>query len=676
MDLSKISVSQVITTSDADIVTDFYIPMLRNSVRYDRGVGFFSASWLRLTAHGMINFAQNRGQARWITSPILSKSDWDALKHGEEARHDVVIRNALERNIIDLARDLETDTLSALAWLVADRILDFRLALPRNKLAGGEFHDKFGIFADELGNQVSFSGSNNESEQGTINYESFKVFSSWEPALATFVQEDARRFERLWNNQDPNLQVYTLPEAALAQILKLRTGERPYKLNRAIAKAAWYMPQNLYLRDYQLDAIEAWLKNDGRGFLEMATGTGKTLTALSAAIRMYAKNGQKLAIIIAVPYQHLVDQWLNETKEFGFMPILAYESKKSWIDQLTKKMRAYKRGDIEEMMVITTHTTFGNSDFQNIIRQLPAPTLLIADEAHHLGAENSRLNLPQNITYRLALSATPDRWFDDSGTKALRSYFGDTVFTFSLEDAIQRKILVSYRYYPKLVELTDVEIQEYAKLSEKIAKLINVDNDEAQKNLELLLFKRALLLNRASNKLVELSKLLKELGEKPFSLFYCAPEQIDNVSHLLAYEHDWRIARFTSEESNEMRQEILSEFANQRYRALVAMKCLDEGVDVPDTRIAFILASSSNPREFIQRRGRILRRAEGKTSAIVYDFIVIPPRIVGSGLSPTGERSILERELARFREFSNAADNKHEALDVLLDIARNYGIVL
>ena len=226
--LSDIPFPPILDTSSGDIIRDFFNPSLVASVSYDRGVGFFSASWLRLAAKGMTEFAANSGRARWVTSPILSETDWEAMQEGSYARQNDILKQALEVSIADLKKTLEQDTLSALAWLVADGILDFKLALPRNKLDQGEFHDKFGIFTDSEGNQVSFNGSYNDSVQGTRNYESIKIFCSWHPVLDLLVKADNERFERLWNNKDPNVQVFDLPEAARASIVRLRSYDRPY----------------------------------------------------------------------------------------------------------------------------------------------------------------------------------------------------------------------------------------------------------------------------------------------------------------------------------------------------------------------------------------------------------------------------------------------------------------
>lgn len=691
MDLTKlenIEFPAVLDTSANDILRDFFNPALAASVRYDRGVGFFSAAWLRLAAQGMTIFASNNGYARWVTSPILSEDDWKALQEGSMARTDETLRQAMEANIHDLRKALNEETLSALAWLVADGILDFKLALPRNKLDHGEFHDKFGIFTDSEGNQVSFNGSYNDSVQGTRNYESIKIFTSTHPVLALLVKADSDRFARLWSNNDPNVQVYDLPEAARANIIKLRTQGRPYpepnKEQLSLISGGGSpgyvpkptMPNTVELRDYQNEAIAAWFDHDCRGLLEMATGTGKTITALSASVRLFERE-KRLAVIMTVPYQHLVDQWNKESQQFGYRPILAYQSRSSWFDPLNNMVMEYSSGFRGTFSVITTHTTFTSPDFQATIALLNGPCLILADEAHHLGSERSRHSYPMNIPYRLALSATPDRWFDDEGTAALRGYFGETVFSFPLEKAIGVS-LTPYYYYPHLVQLTSEELEDYQELSAKIAQLAGRDDERAQESMKLLLMRRAELLNNAANKITELSRLIEESDHIDHTLFYCAPRQIDDVQRLLGWDHGLLVQRFTADEDTRERQQRLDDFASGEIQALVAMKCLDEGVDVPSTKTAYIMASSSNPREFIQRRGRVLRKSKGKEYSVIHDMIAVPPTAwtTTQGAATFNiERGIIRKELVRFKEFASPALNKHQALDVIWDIASRYNLM-
>ena len=676
--LRSLDLPATLETSRHDISRAFFAPLLASAARYDRGVGFFSSSWLRINAAGMAAFAANGGQARWITSPILSAGDWQALQHGDQARRNELLRLALQQNIADLAHSLEAHTLSALAWLVADRVLDFRLAVPANDLSG-EFHAKFGIFSDAEHNRVSFEGSYNDSLQGTRNYESLKIFCSWKPNHEELIQHDVERFERLWCDEDPNVRVYILPDAIRDQIIKLRTASRPYQLSALKERPDDYYsrnephrPANLLLRDYQEEAIRAWFANGCQGIFEMATGTGKTITALAAMARLYGRDRQ-LAVVITCPYQHLVDQWQRDAARFGLQPILAYQRKADWLPVFHQQVSEYNHGDRSFLAVITTHATFSDADFGRVLGQIAKPALLIADEMHHLGAEQRQKQLAESIQYRLGLSATPDRWFDDAGTTVLRNYFGATVFAYTLQEAIGT-VLTPYRYYPLLVELTPDEFAEYQHLSTQITRLMSVDKPELAQALEMLLIKRARLLNNAQNKLAVLSSTLKRLGQIDHALFYCAPEQIDDVCRLLGWQHDMLIHRFTAEEPNEIRQQLLHDFDTGQLQGLVAMKCLDEGVDVPSTRTAFILASSSNPREFIQRRGRILRRSAGKTEAMIYDLIALPPQNRGSAGGFSAEQSIVRREIQRFREFASCASNKHQAIDVIAEIARRYEI--
>lgn len=672
-------------TSSADIVQDFFVPALSRAIRYDRAVGYFSSGWLKIAAVGMIQFAENGGMARWITSPIMSKDDWTAIQIGETAKHDQILHQRLCNEIDNLAETLEKKTLSALSWMVADGILEFKLAIPRVKLEQGNFHAKFGIFTDAEGNQVSFNGSYNDSIQGTYNYESIKIFCSWKRMLADAVSDDAKRFENLWSDYDPNVQIYDLPTAMREKIIQLRSTERPY------SKPAWVkdtaqiysisatqpatpsLPDSLQLRDYQLQAIDAWFDNGCRGFFEMATGTGKTITALAASVRLYECE-RKIAAIVAVPYQHLVDQWNEEAQAFGYRPVLAYQSKAKWLGKLRERISEYNNGYRPVISVIVTHTTFCDEDFQAALAKLRGASLLIADETHHLGAESSRKHLPDTIPFRLALSATPDRWYDEEGTRELRNYFGNTVYEFPLEKAIGVN-LTPYYYYPRLVPLTDEELETYQKLSARIVPLLERTDQRSQENLKILLIKRAELLNQAENKLRVISDLVDENKDLHHTLFYCAPGQFDAVLRLLGWEKGLRVHGFTADETSKERQRLLKDFAEGELQALVAMKCLDEGVDVPCTHTAYILASSSNPREFIQRRGRILRKAPGKEFAVIHDLIAVPPDVwTVSQDSPTflSERSIIRRELQRFKEFAGPALNKQKALDVIWEMAKRY----
>lgn len=687
--MTEIATERSLNTSSHDLIRDFFVPLLKASVRYDRGVGYFSSGWLRITAEGMVDFAANGGHARWITSPILNKADWDALRRGETAKQDSVLRAALHRNIVDLSETLEKDTLSALAWLVADEIIEFKLALPRNKLDQGEFHDKFGIFGDHAGNTVSFNGSYNDSIQGTRNYESIKVFRSWELFEVELVRADIERFERLWRDEDENVRVFSLPEAAKAEILQLRASARPYSIPagspRAIAVRPSFrpsrpsLPEGLTLRPYQEEAVKEWLKNDGLGIFEMATGTGKTITALAALTQVFNDTG-RLIVVVTCPYKHLVTQWAEEASRFGFRPVRVAERKAKWEEELTRQLQAFKRGYSDLVTVVTTNAALTGGSFPEIMQSYWKDSVFVADEAHYAGAPSIRRSLPGEAPRRLGLSATPVRYYDDEGTEALFDYFGRPVFSLPLEEAIG-EFLTPYYYYPIPVEMTDDEFDKFRTLSEKIQKFAHAKKDDmrAVEAMEKLAFKRARLQNNSMNKLKWLQNHFEHPGQIEYTLFYVGDMLFPQVKRLLGVEKRLRIHEFTQHQNNRERAAILQRFARGDLQALVAMKCLDEGVDVPPTRTAYFLASSGNPREFVQRRGRVLRKWPGKEHAVVYDLISIPPRYYieqGSGSRDySAVRSAVRREYRRIKEFASVAENKYQALDPLFDIASKLDVL-
>jgi len=678
--------SPTIDTSTHDIVGDFFVPMLQNATRYDRGVGYFSSGWLRATAQGMVDFAANGGRARWITSPILSETDWEYLQKGEAAREDELLREVLEQNIDDLADTLANDTLSALAWMIADGILDFRLALPHSKLDRGDFHVKFGIFEDDQGHRVSFNGSYNDSIQGLRNYESFNVFPSWE-FTSSYVENAERQFQRLWENDDPHVRVYLLPEAARRQILKLRTNERPYP------EADGYQfptesptggtgEPDIELWDHQREAIEAWVDNDFVGLLNMATGSGKTVTALVAAERRLDLQ----LLVIAVPTKNLVEQWDDELRSVtGFPePIRVYESSAKWQDRVFRKLRAGHRQDWPRpLILIGTVDSMSGDRFQSVLADagIPDHSMLIVDEVHNVGAPTYRRILDEAYSMRLGLSATPERPYDEEGSEAIQTFFDREVYRYSMEDALKDDRLSPYTYHLYPAPLTEEEHEKYVKLTRAILQARSEDSSDAtyftnnkldgdSRDVEQLLFKRADVLKKAAAKTDLISDILEDHPLER-GLIYCADkEQLRAVQEIL---HDLGVVhlKYIGETPSEKRRSALDALASGQVPAIVAIDCLDEGVDVPVVDTAIILASSRNERQFIQRRGRVLRKAPGKDKATLVDAIALPPPSVGRD-----GKWMLKGELARAKKMADLADNRHQVLLRLKEITKRYGVLL
>ena len=685
MSLKELSLKYEYRSDESNIVTDFYTPCLRNATQYWRAVGYFTSNGLALNARGLATFIRHGGQMRLVTGPKLMADDIEAIQHGY-AEKSTEARQIPASSPTPAFEEVTDNQSALLTWLIAHGHLDIKIAYPSDTDANNPqaiYHEKMGVFLDNLGNAVAFGGSQNETVGGLLrNFESFDVHWSWDGPQEPRVQQKLDNFNRLWDNVTERLEVVDFPTAVTEELLIHQTvydttPDVPPDLPEIVEPAVPYLPKGVVLRAYQSKAIDAWFENGCRGLWEMATGTGKTITALSALARLREEKGH-LFVLIACPYQHLVDQWAEVVGQFGFEPILAYKSSRTWVNRLNAALVRYNWGACNIVCAITTQTTFIADPMQKLLSKLKRSAVLVADEVHHLGAERSRQKLTDVFNYRLGLSATPNRWFDDAGTTLLKAYFTDTVYEFSLDKAIKEGYLCPYYYHPHLVELTNDEFEEYERLTERISKFYpQVESGEISEALERLLIKRARLLNTAENKLAKLEELLiDQVDLLHHTLFYCAPGRIDSVLELLTNLR-LRIAKFTAEESTTKRQELLGMFASGHLQALVAMRCLDEGVDVPSTQTAYILASSSNPKEFIQRRGRILRQFPGKEHAEIHDFIAVPPLEYRQYSTTTfaTERKIVEKELRRFNEFAGMALNKFQARDIIWELAKDYNLL-
>jgi DNA phosphorothioation system restriction enzyme len=452
------------------------------------------------------------------------------------------------------------------------------------------------------------------------------------------------------------------------------------------------MPVSLQLRGYQRQAVNNWFANNGRGTLKMATGSGKTITALAIACELYKQINLQVLMVVC-PYRHLVTQWARECEKFNLKPILAFENLRNWQSQLSTQLYNLRSGSQRFLTIITTNSTLIGEGFQSQLKYFPERTLIIGDEAHNLGAPRLEESLPRRIGLRLALSATPERYFDEGGTQSLFDYFGSVIQPeFTLRDAITQGALVHYLYYPILVELTEIESRAYAKLTEKIGRALlyrerdNVElgSFEDNEDLKPLLMQRARLIGAAENKLNALRELMTTRRETTHTLFYCSDgsqevgqrsslQQLKAVAKILGVELGYKVSTYTAQTSLQEREILRRQFESGELQGLVAIRCLDEGVDIPAIQTAVILASSGNPRQFIQRRGRVLRPSPGKARATIFDMIVLPPDLDRKTLEV--ERNLLRKELLRFVEFADLADNAGEARMKLLFLQKRYGLL-
>jgi len=378
-------------------------------------------------------------------------------------------------------------------------------------------------------------------------------------------------------------------------------------------------------------------------------------------------------VVISVPMRHLAPQWADSLADFDYQnPVFCYGSRNpNWHADLESLVSDFKHGFSDQEIVITTHVTGAKPKFREQVSSIDGRTFIIADEVHNLGSEHHSKGLLSSYDYRLGLSATPERYYDEEGSKYLLRYFDETVYQFTLGDAIP-EYLTEYYYYPRIVEMTGDELSEYRQYTHKIVRLRNDDSSD-EEAAERLLQKRAQILKSATRKFDELRDVLLSI-DMDHLLVYTNHEQIDEVQQLLTDEGVIQ-HRFTATENDEERAQLLESFDSGRYDALVAMKCLDEGVDVPSTKQAIMMSNSKNPMQFVQRRGRVLRKhpESGKEHAEIYDFIVVPTLNPDETLLES-ERNILRKELDRFEEFVENAKNEVSARMEIQKIRTEYQV--
>lgn len=723
MSLQDCSIKSEYRSLIDNVVQGFYIPLLHEAKTYRRAVGFFSSSSLVEISKGIAEMAQNGGKIQIVASPYLSDEDIEAIKKGYADR-EKVIESALLSQLSEERMDYYSmERLNLLANLIADGIMDIRIAYTEDASGIGMYHEKMGIIEDTQGNKVAFSGSMNESATAmSINYETIDVFRGWgDPNEVERVKLKENAFCSIWNNCEPNIEVLEFPRISQALINKYRRKSpnfdvdfeqfHPGKKNAnpvpdAPDMRAFYgarIPDDISLHQYQKDAIASWVGENYRGIFDMATGTGKTYTGLGAISKLSQDLNDELAVIIVCPYQHLVEQWVEDIVRFNIKPIIGYSSspQKNWKTRLTNAVRDQKlRDDKKFFCFVCTNATFTNSVVQEQISKIRSSVLLVVDEAHNFGAASYSRLLDDRFTYRLALSATLERHRDEEGTRLLYDFFGKKCIEYPLERAIAEDKLTPYKYYPILVYLDEDELMNYEQLSYEMSKCVIKDKNgkyKLNKHGEFLALKRSRIVSGASEKLVALREQIVPYVHDNNILVYCGAtnvidpksdisstdegdiRQIEAVISILGNEFGMETAQFTSSENIEKRATIKEQFQRgDRLQAIVAIKCLDEGVNIPGIRTAFILASTTNPKEYIQRRGRVLRKANNKPYAVIYDFVTLP-RPLDSVSALTIEQaqrdiSLVKNELARIKEFGRLAQNSMEANDLIWEIQEAYHI--
>ena len=662
MSLKDLEIKHEYDSDEDCLPTQFYVPVLSESVKYYRRSGFFSSSSLAVSAQGLAELIKKDGKMKLICSVHLSKEDYNSIERVLDDPYKFLEESDIGKDLDNIGTDFERDHVEALGWMLANGFLEIKIAFPKT----GTYHPKVGIFIDEEGNYLSFSGSQNETFFGMFeNVEEFKVFRSWKNDWEKKdADSDLERFEKEWAGNRKRTVVIDLPKFLEEKLVKFAPHE---KADLKLLDGHYYSKHkkpklSLPSREYQDTAVSNWFNNDCKGIFNMATGTGKTITALNCFKQLMQESETNFLTLIACPQTYLVHQWSEEIKKYFDNDIFSTVGNSSWSTDLQYLLGDVDLGNLKYPILLTTHQLFHEEEFTKImkhyIKKYEIEVFIIVDEAHGVGASKYQKGLLPCYPYRLGLTATPERHFDDEGTKFVCDYFEGTVCKFTLKQAIKKGFLTEYCYIPHFVSLDGDELERYLDLTKKIAikydKIKNFEDISLTKDF----LDRQAIIDNASSKFLELKKILEKEENMDHLLVYCTSnhEDIENKQIKQVYQilsnMDIIPSYFTGEEKN--KSSIIKDFEEDdgEYKALVAMKCLDEGVDIPSAKTAIFMSSTSNPREYIQRRGRILRKYPGKDMAIIHDLLVLPPL---KNLTKS-ERTIIDKELARFYDFRDDAN--------------------
>lgn len=674
--------------AEDDIAEGFYLPCMRASVRYDRISGYFGSTIYIIAWSALKEFIMSGGRMRLICSPYISDVDEAALTEGYSARNNELLAGAIKEEVEALfASPAISAPARLLAYLVSEEIIDVKIAVPGAKVGADArrmFHDKVGVFSDGA-LSVGFRGSMNETFKGLSsdgNIESIDVFPSWADARDRERLETAVDFfSRLWESAIPGVAVYSFPSEVKAILKDKAKGADWEQLLEEIK-----VTQNLAVkwkpdkrsggnspREHQTSALEAWVSVGRRGIFEHATGSGKTFTAMCAIRDAF---GRCETVMVLVPSRDLLSQWYDElARTIGDIKVyylLCGDGYTEWRHGNTLTSWTSPSSG-QNRVIISTMDTAASPDFIRRVTQ-GSHLFIVADEVHRLGSPERRKIFALDTGARLGLSATPRRYGDQIGTQAIMDYFGGIIPpSFTLEDAILSGVLTKYFYYPQKLSLTQVEQARWDEITEEVRKLLarskgNVDF-ESTPRLKMLLINRSRIVKNASGKVpLALDVLRKNFKSGQKWIVYC-----DNIDQLKAVLRSAMAAGFDAYEYYAGMvgdRDMTIAYFEDNGGVLVSIKCLDEGVDIPSTTHALILASSQNPREFIQRRGRILRRSKGKHFAELYDAITMP--ILAEG-EDEKSLSIITAELSRAVQFGESAENYSGVTD-LKNIAAEFQI--
>jgi superfamily II DNA or RNA helicase len=728
----EFSKDRVYRTQTSNEPLSFYLYALSNSIKFDLLLGYFSSSAINILSLGFATFLYNGGKMRIVANDVLSENDANAIKNSETINSNSKLIDLYNiKSMRDSLDEYNSHFFNCISWLIANNRIEIVLIKPKN--SKGIAHYKSGIFYDGIGNKVQFKASCNFTYYGLVeNLEELDVNLSWEESSELKIKSYESYFVDVFNKKsdvveyiDVNDVLKNISETFPVQTLENLIIDEQTLIDK---KAKLLQSKNLIksldkisdiinniynqprfpsgftdgARPYQIEAYKNWVNNDYTGIFAMATGTGKTITALNCLLNLYQQESTYKAVIL-VPTVALLQQWKKECESFNFKNIILVSSNTDWLNQISKH-NTHNKFSNTSFIIIVTYVTFSKSKFQSIFNDLPIETMLIGDEVHNMGSPNLLKILPNiKLKRKLGLSATPHRKYDEESNGTLNNFFNDKppyLYEFSMERALQEGRLCNYTYTPHLVQLTEEENKEYLKYTQRLMLYFDQDSKKYKNSKEVtdLLLKRKNIINKASNKILAFRRVIQEVyienrNNLKYTLVY-VPEGSEpdyaNYEEYVENEDDKKLindyTRIVSEVNQSIlvrqytsqtidRNRVIDDFTSGKIDVLTSMKCLDEGVDIPRSEIAIFCASSGNPRQFIQRRGRVLRNHIDKSIAKIHDLVVIPYQSHEEKIIEA-EKSMINNELQRVIDFASLSLNKIDTYEILKPILEKYNLNL
>lgn len=710
----------------------FYLDGLANSNEFSLLLGYFSSSAINLLSVGFAAFISKGGRMKMVINHLLSAKDKEAISKVEEgSQQDLKVFDLTDASILHRYLDeYSTHFFECLTYLISEKRIEIKVIKPKN--GKGIAHYKSGVFSDGQ-DAVGYQASCNFTYYGlSENIEQLEAFLSWENGRSNkLIRKQLKLIDDYFSEKDEDVEYISISDIEV--VLKDRFGKKDInellvqeeqllkkkqslisnpKLKKTIVKLFGEIerirtipkfPYSEGPREYQIKAYGNWVANNYNGIFAMATGTGKTITSLNCVLNEYKKsNDEVYHAFILVPTITLVEQWEKEAKSFNFQDVITVSSKTKWESRLATTLSTAKRIPTS-FVIIGTYASFIRERFNKYAKQLPTDTVFIADEAHNIGSPSVIEKLKAiTLQKRIGLSATPKRSYDPEGSKAMERFFGDAepyTYAFSMEKAITDDILCQYDYHPHLVQLTSDELEDYAEITKKLARLYSPSGNGFENNeiAERLLLKRKRIIHKAENKLSKTLEILRgryeQDGKLEYTFVYVPEGYATNLSEnddvIETDEENLRIInQYTSAIGNidtnilvnqfvsgmPDRDEVLDQFKQGRIQVIASMKCLDEGVDIPRAEHAIFCSSTGNPRQFIQRRGRILRKHPDKHKATIHDLVVIPDFSMSSKGSDTYnlERNLVKKEIERVMYFASLSENPYETEQLFEEVCDHY----